>query len=47
MASSRIATVAVDGSVKYGAVTDRGIVDLSARRDRQDRLMPASDWTKQ
>ncbi|MGA2053919.1 MAG: fumarylacetoacetate hydrolase family protein [Bradyrhizobium sp.] len=27
----RIATFAVDGSVRYGAVTDRGIVDLSAR----------------
>ena len=31
MASSRIATFAVDGSTRYGAVTDRGIVDLSAR----------------
>ena len=31
MASSRIATFAVDGSTGYGAVTDRGIIDLSAR----------------
>src|ERR1700732_5249017 len=31
MAPTRIATFAVDGSTKYGAVTDRGIVDLSAR----------------
>lgn len=31
MASSRIATFAADGSTRYGAVTDRGIVDLSAR----------------
>ena len=31
MASSRIATFAVDGSTGYGAVTGRGIVDLSAR----------------
>jgi 2-keto-4-pentenoate hydratase/2-oxohepta-3-ene-1,7-dioic acid hydratase in catechol pathway len=31
MAASRIATFAVDGSTRYGAVTDRGIVDLSAR----------------
>jgi len=31
MISSRIATFAVAGSIKYGAVTDRGIVDLSAR----------------
>jgi len=31
MTSPRIATFAVDGSTKYGAVTDRGIVDLSAR----------------
>ncbi len=31
MTSSRIATFAVNGSTRYGAVTDRGIVDLSAR----------------
>ena len=31
MAVTRIATFAVDGSAKYGVVTDRGIVDLSAR----------------
>ena len=31
MASHRIATFAVDGSTKYGAVVDGGIVDLSAR----------------
>jgi 2-keto-4-pentenoate hydratase/2-oxohepta-3-ene-1,7-dioic acid hydratase in catechol pathway len=31
MTPSRIATFAVGGSARYGAVTDRGIVDLSAR----------------
>jgi 2-keto-4-pentenoate hydratase/2-oxohepta-3-ene-1,7-dioic acid hydratase in catechol pathway len=31
MTASRIATFAADGSIRYGAVTDRGIVDLSAR----------------
>ena len=31
MLSSRIATFAVNGATRYGAVTDRGIVDLSAR----------------
>jgi 2-keto-4-pentenoate hydratase/2-oxohepta-3-ene-1,7-dioic acid hydratase in catechol pathway len=31
MAISRIATFAVNGSARYGAVTDRGIVDLSGR----------------
>jgi 2-keto-4-pentenoate hydratase/2-oxohepta-3-ene-1,7-dioic acid hydratase in catechol pathway len=31
MTSPRIATFAVSGCTKYGAVTDRGIVDLSAR----------------
>jgi 2-keto-4-pentenoate hydratase/2-oxohepta-3-ene-1,7-dioic acid hydratase in catechol pathway len=31
MAISRIATFAFNGSARYGAVTDRGIVDLSAR----------------
>ncbi len=31
MAPSRIATFAVDGSTKYGAVTDHGVVDLFAR----------------
>jgi 2-keto-4-pentenoate hydratase/2-oxohepta-3-ene-1,7-dioic acid hydratase in catechol pathway len=28
---SRLATFTVNGTVKYGAVTDRGVVDLSAR----------------
>ncbi len=31
MIPSRIATFAINGSTRYGAVTDRGIVDLSAR----------------
>jgi 2-keto-4-pentenoate hydratase/2-oxohepta-3-ene-1,7-dioic acid hydratase in catechol pathway len=31
MIPSRIVTFAVNGSAKYGAVTDRGVVDLSAR----------------
>jgi 2-keto-4-pentenoate hydratase/2-oxohepta-3-ene-1,7-dioic acid hydratase in catechol pathway len=31
MIPSRIATYAINGSPRYGAVTDRGIVDLSAR----------------
>jgi 2-keto-4-pentenoate hydratase/2-oxohepta-3-ene-1,7-dioic acid hydratase in catechol pathway len=31
MTSPRLATYAVDGMVRYGAVTDKGIVDLSAR----------------
>jgi 2-keto-4-pentenoate hydratase/2-oxohepta-3-ene-1,7-dioic acid hydratase in catechol pathway len=31
MTPSCIATFAVNGSVRYGAVTDRGVVDLSAR----------------
>ncbi|HZR73019.1 fumarylacetoacetate hydrolase family protein [Bradyrhizobium sp.] len=31
MIPSRIATFAVNGATKYGAVTDRGVVDLSAR----------------
>jgi len=31
MAPSRIATFAVNGITRYGAVTDRGMVDLSAR----------------
>ena len=29
--ASRIATYSIDGSVRYGAVTDSGIVDLSGR----------------
>src|SRR5437667_350947 len=33
MIPPRIATYSVNGIVKYGAVTDRGIVDLSARFD--------------
>ena len=35
MAPHRIATFAVDGSTRYGAVTDRGIVDLSARFSKE------------
>jgi len=31
MTSPRLATFTADGATKYGAVTDRGIVDLSAR----------------
>jgi 2-keto-4-pentenoate hydratase/2-oxohepta-3-ene-1,7-dioic acid hydratase in catechol pathway len=31
MTTPRLATYSVDGSTRYGAVTDRGIVDLSAR----------------
>ncbi len=31
MSPSRIVTFAVNGSARYGAVTDRGVVDLSAR----------------
>jgi 2-keto-4-pentenoate hydratase/2-oxohepta-3-ene-1,7-dioic acid hydratase in catechol pathway len=31
MVASRIATFTVDGSARYGAVSDRGIVDLSGR----------------
>lgn len=31
MTPSRLATFSVDGSIKYGAVVDGGIVDLSAR----------------
>ncbi len=31
MTPSRIATFAINGSPRYGAVTDRGVVDLSAR----------------
>jgi 2-keto-4-pentenoate hydratase/2-oxohepta-3-ene-1,7-dioic acid hydratase in catechol pathway len=31
MASARFATFAVNGATRYGAVTDRGIIDLSAR----------------
>jgi 2-keto-4-pentenoate hydratase/2-oxohepta-3-ene-1,7-dioic acid hydratase in catechol pathway len=35
MVAPRIATYAVDGSAKYGVVTDRGVVDLSARLSKQ------------
>lgn len=31
MASPRLATYSIDGATRYGAVTDSGIVDLSAR----------------
>src|SRR6201997_4382313 len=31
MTLARIATFAVNGAIRYGAVTDRGIVDISAR----------------
>ena len=34
MAAPRIASFSVKGATKYGAVTDRGIVDLSARWDK-------------
>jgi 2-keto-4-pentenoate hydratase/2-oxohepta-3-ene-1,7-dioic acid hydratase in catechol pathway len=35
MASLRLATYAIDGSTAYGAVTDSGIVDLSAHFGRE------------
>ena len=35
MAANRLATFAVNGAVGYGAVTDRGIVDLSARWSKE------------
>ncbi len=35
MTVSRIATFAVNGSIKYGVATDRGIVDLSARSGKE------------
>jgi len=35
MASARIATYSIDGSTRYGAVTERGIVDLSAHFGRE------------
>jgi 2-keto-4-pentenoate hydratase/2-oxohepta-3-ene-1,7-dioic acid hydratase in catechol pathway len=35
MTSHRLATYAVDGEIEYGAVTDGGIVDLSARFGEQ------------
>jgi 2-keto-4-pentenoate hydratase/2-oxohepta-3-ene-1,7-dioic acid hydratase in catechol pathway len=35
MVAPRIATFAVDGSARYGAVTDRGVVDLSARWSKE------------
>src|ERR1700761_5671135 len=35
MAATRIATFAVNGATHYGAVTDRGIVDLSGRWAKQ------------
>jgi hypothetical protein len=31
MATPRLATYSIGGATKYGAVTDAGIVDLSAR----------------
>ena len=34
MAPSRLATFAVNGTTKYGAVVDNGVVDLSARHAR-------------
>jgi 2-keto-4-pentenoate hydratase/2-oxohepta-3-ene-1,7-dioic acid hydratase in catechol pathway len=34
MTSSRLATFSIDGSPRYGAVTDAGIVDLSARYEK-------------
>lgn len=35
MTSPRLATYSIDGAVRYGAVTDKGIVDLSARFARE------------
>jgi len=35
MASARIATYFIDGSTRYGAVTERGIVDLSTHFGRE------------
>ncbi len=35
MVAPRIATFVVDGSARYGAVTDRGVVDLSARWSKE------------
>jgi 2-keto-4-pentenoate hydratase/2-oxohepta-3-ene-1,7-dioic acid hydratase in catechol pathway len=35
MVAPRIATFAVDGSARYGCVTDRGVVDLSARWSKE------------
>ena len=35
MVASRIATFAVDGSARYGCVTDRGVIDLSARWSKE------------
>src|SRR3982074_2957941 len=35
MASHRIATFSVDGSTRYGAVVEGGVVDLSARFGRE------------
>ncbi len=35
MVAPRIATFTVDGSARYGAVTDRGVIDLSARWSKQ------------
>ena len=35
MTVSRIATFAVNGSIKYGVATDRGIVDLWARSGKE------------
>ena len=35
MTVSRIATFAVNGAIKYGVATDRGIVDLSARSGKE------------
>ena len=31
MAVPRLATFAVNGTIKYGAVVDNGVIDLSAR----------------
>ena len=35
MTSPRLATYSIDGSTRYGAVVDGGIVDLSARFARE------------
>jgi 2-keto-4-pentenoate hydratase/2-oxohepta-3-ene-1,7-dioic acid hydratase in catechol pathway len=34
MTSPRLATYAIDGAIRYGAVTDKGVIDLSARSGR-------------
>ena len=46
MTSVRIATYSVDGSTKYGAVTDNGIVDLSGQFGKEyPTLREAIAWS--